>query len=215
MQIKFPVQENQELFSFKSFLRNYKDKILMGAAFLLMGLAFFIKLVTGNEKVLNEFYQSNLFLAKFKAEKDVDLKAVSNLVKKHKDLAPIFAPYLEQEYALKGDIKKAKEISEESLKRLSFIDPLYREYAAVSVLIEEGKYKEALARSFIIKEGLTKERLPNLFGLNLVRISFLESILGSSKSLEKWEEAKEAISNELYLHFSDEGLTLFDFAQNK
>jgi hypothetical protein len=215
MQIKFPVQENQELFSIKSFFRKYKDKILMGAAFSLMGLAFFIKLVTGSERVLNDFYQSNTFLAKFKAEKDVDLKAVSNLMKKHKELAPIFAPYLEQEYVLKGDIKRAKEISEESLKRLSFIDPLYREYAAVSILVEEGKYKEALARSLLMKERLNKEKVPNLFGLNLVRISFLESILGSSKSLEKWEEAKEAISNELYLHFSDEGLTLFDFAQNK
>ncbi len=210
MQIKFPAQEHQEPFTLKAFLRKYKDRTLMAVAFSVMALAFFIRLVTGSEKVLNEFYQSNSFLAKFKAEKEVDLRAVSNLMKKHKDLAPVFSPYLEQAYVLKGDIKNAKEISDRSLKRLSFIDPIYREYAAISILIEEGHYKEALARSVLMKADLKKEKQPNLFGLNLVRIAFLESILGSASTIAKWEEAKEAVSNELYLHFSDEDLTLFD-----
>lgn len=210
MQIKFPTQENQEPFNLKSFLFKYKDKILLGSAFLLMGLTFFIKLVTGSERVLNEFAHSNSLQAKCKLGQDVDLKEISNLVKAHKELAPAFSSYLEQSYAVKGDIKNAKKVSEDSLKRLSFIDPQYKEFAAVSLLIEEKKYEEALLRSVLMNEAIHKEKFPNLFGLNLVRIAFLETLLQSTTSLAKWEEAKEAVSNELYLHFTDDDLTLFD-----
>ena len=62
-------------------------------------------------------------------------------------------------------------------------------------------------------EKLLKESSPNLYGLNLVRVAFLEKILEkSAPSKVRWEEIKSLISNEIFMHFSDENLTLLDFA---
>ncbi|MBM3192620.1 MAG: hypothetical protein FJZ59_00100 [Chlamydiae bacterium] len=210
MQIKFPTQENYEPFDLKAFLFKYKDKILMGSAFFLMGLTFFIKLVTGNERALNEFHHSNLLQERCRLGQEVDLKEISSLIKTHKELAPLFSSYLEEAHALKGDTKKAKQLSDASLKRLSFLDPCYKEFARTSLFIQEGKYDEALARSLLMKKEMNKDKFPNLFALNLVRIAFLETLLKSPSSSAKWEEAKEAASNEVYLHFTEDDLTLFD-----
>lgn len=215
MQIKFPVQDSKEEVSFRSFLWKQKERVAMALLVVIAGAIFFAKGITGKEKLLSDYMQSGLYQAKVRAQKDVDEVKLVQLLKRHPELKPVFSPYLEQTYILEGNLPLAKAQLEESLKRLSFINPLYQEYARISLLIEEGKYEEALTKSTAMGEKLQKESSPNLYGLNLVRVAFLEKILAKSPpSFEKWKEVKSLISNEIFMHFSDENLTLLDFASN-
>lgn len=213
MQIKFPVQDSKEEFSFRSFLWKQKERIAMALLVVISGVIFFAKGINGKEKLQNDYMQSGLYQIKVKAQKEVDEVKLVQLLKRHPELKPVFSPYLEQTYILGGNLPLAKALSEDSLKRLSFINPLFQEYARISLLMEEGKYEEALTQSTAMGEKLLKESSPNLYGLNLVRVAFLEKILEkSAPSKVRWEEIKSLISNEIFMHFSDENLTLLDFA---
>ena len=180
-----------------------------------MGAFFLAKGITRREKLLGDYFQSGNFQSRFKAQKDVDEKDLAKLLKKHPELKPVFAYHLEQSYVLEGNLRLAKIQAEDSLKRLSFINPIYQDYARVSLLMEEEKFEEALSKSILINEALDKAYFPNLYGLNLVRIAFLENLLKKPDvSIKKWEEVKSLISNEVFTHFSDESLSLLDFAAN-
>ena len=215
MQIKFPTKESAVPFSLKELLWKQKERVFTVVALLFLGSALLAKGVYGKERRFNDYFQAGVFQAKLKAGKEIDDQALSKLLKKHADLKPLFSHHLHQSAILKGDIKQAKFFSADSLKRLSFMGALYQEFARTSLLIEEKKYEEALIRSKLISEQLKKENSPNLFGLNAVRIAFLESLLKSPEvSLDKWVSVKDQLSNELYTHLTDEELTLLDFVKN-
>ncbi len=209
MQIKFPVQESKSFFSFGLFLWQKKERIALGLVAVAMGTIFLVKGATGKDKLFSEFMQASAYQVKSKAGKEFDQNGLAKLLKKHPELKPVFSHYLEQNFAIIGDLSGVKTVSEETLKRLSFIDPIYKEYAKASLLIEEGKYEEALANAIQMKASLVEASSPNLYGLNLIRISFLESLLG--KKGVKMEE--KTISRELRAHLQDDQLSLLDFIQ--
>ncbi len=214
MQIKFPTGESEPQFSLMTFFWNQKERVLMAIAVVFLSATFLAKGFIGKEKRLEDYFQAGMLHSKIKAGKEIDDAALEKLLKSHAELKPVFSAFLEQEAVLKGDLKKAKSISFETLKRLSFMSPHYQEFARISLMIEEKKYEEALILSKLLDAQLSKESSPNLNGLNLVRIAFLESFVNKSEtSYSKWEQIKDSISNELYTHLCDEQLTLLDFAR--
>ncbi len=208
MQIKFPATENPIQFSFKNFLWKEKERIFTVFAIVLIGAFTFAKSISGKEKRLADYFQSGVFQAKLKAGKEISEKDVKLLIKKHSELRPLFASHLQQSYILKNELIEARKIAEDSLKRISFIPNNYIEFAKNSLLIEEGKDSEALLSAKQLKDKLHNEMSSNLYGLNLVRIAFLEDrIQNDAISKTKWSEIKNSISNELYLHLSDENVS--------
>ncbi len=213
MQIKFPVHDTKPETSLTTVFWKQKEKLFIALALVVMGSVFLAKGLTGKERLMGEYFQAGNYQSKYKALAEVDEKGLLRLLKKHPELNPLFSHHLEQSYVLKGNLQLAKIQAGESLKRLTFINPLYQDYAKVSLLMEEGRFDEALIRSIAIGELLNKDELPNLYGINLVRITFLEAQLKKLEApIKKWEEVKSLISNELFLHFSDENLSLLDFA---
>ncbi len=216
MKIKFPESDTPKLSA--SFLKDlvwkHKERFLTGLAIAAIGLTFFAKGVNGKDHRMGEYFQAGILEAKCKADNQVDLLEITRLLKKHPELKPSFGSYLEQAYVLEGELVEAKKVSLESLKRLSFINPLYLDYAKNSLLIEEGKYAEAFAKAKELETKISKESSPTLYGLNLVRAQFLENLIQKSEaSLEKWREIKSLISNEVYAHLSEDSISLVDLYQ--
>lgn len=203
MQIKFPSQETKVVFSVAALLWREKTKIVAGLAVLVMGAFLLARSVSGAAHKYNDYLQAASYQAKLKEHKDVSQKELLGLLKKHPELKPVFAHYLEQQYAIQGDALMAKKVSEETLKRVSFMDPLYQEYAKISLLIEEGKQEEALTQSKLLKEKIHALESPNLYGLNLIRIAFLDK--------ESKEEVRSLVSSDLSSHLTDDNLSLLDF----
>ena len=210
MQIKFNNPEINVVFSLKSLLWKEKEKVFTAIAIVLLGAFFLAKSISGKEKLIGDFFESGLFQSRIKAGKDVSEKELELLIKKHAELKPLFLSHLEQSYVLKNNTTSARKVAEDSIARLSFIPGDYINFARNSLLIEEGKYEDALLSARDLKEKLSKDKASNFYGLNLVRIAFLEDLLQKEvSSLNKWSEVKSAISNELYLHLSDEGISFF------
>ena len=210
MQIEFPAEKKQTLLYWTTFFWQHKERFAMALVVILGGAIFLARNVSGKEGKMGDYLQSFLYQEKLRSQKEVDLNAITRLVKKYPELKPMFSHYLAQLFAIQGDITGVKRVSEDALKRLSFMDPRYRDYAMTSLLIEEGKYEEALMRSVQMRNTLAYQEAPNLYGLNLIRISFLEKLL-EKKQKTKWEES--LLTQELLRHLKDQTRSLVDFVR--
>jgi hypothetical protein len=216
MKIKFPEPDSPKIkiATIKEFVWKNKERILTGLGIAVIGIAFIAKGVNGKDLRMSEYFQAGIFEAKCRSDSEVDIAELTKILKKHPELKPCFGSYLEQAYVLEGDLVQAKRISVDSLKRLSFVNPFYLEYARNSLLIEEAKYDEALVKSTELGSKISQEVFPNLYSLNLVRTQFLQNLIQKSEaSVEKWQEIKSLISNEIYTHLSDDQISLMDLYQ--
>ena len=144
MQIKFPVQHNPEIFSLLALLWKQRERIVWGLGIVLCGSLFLVYTMKGREQGAYDFAQANVYQTKLDGHKQIDENGLRKLLKKHPELVPLFAHHLEDGAVLSGNLAEAKRLTEESWKRLSFLDPLYQTYAKISFLVEEKKYEEAL-----------------------------------------------------------------------
>jgi hypothetical protein len=210
MQIKFS-SDRQDQFNFLGFFWQQKSLILSTFLIILVGSLGLSRVIGKKDNQMSDFYKSGQYYVKLAQQKEVNPAELSKIIKMHKELSPIFNPYLHQNYVLKGDFESAKKISDESLKRLSFIDPLYLEFAKISHLIDLGYYSNALDFSKQLELKLLDKKLRQLSELNRVRILFLEKQLNPQACKhEEWAKLKSTISFELISHLSDDQVSLFD-----
>jgi hypothetical protein len=210
MQIKFTTDRNNRL-NLLDFIWQQKSLILSTFLVILVGSLGLSRMIGGLDKKLNDFYESGLYQAKVNAQKEVNVKELAKMIQNHKELAPIFNHYLQQNYILNNEIESAKKISQDSLKRLNFIHPLYLDFAKVSLLIDQFELKRALILSKELEIKLLDSNQKCLTDLNKVRILFLEKQLDpQSFKKEEWECLRANISPWLQSHFSEDQVSIFD-----
>lgn len=124
---------------------------------------------------LKGFFKLGAEMSKMRKGEDYDRQEVAKMLKTHPEMKPLLVPFLMHDYQMQGQAKEAVLLGEESLKRLSFIDPLYLQFAMTSILIEKGDFKNALTNSLDLESK--SEGYPILQELNLKRIDFLKTFV--------------------------------------
>lgn len=92
-----------------------------------------------------------------------------------------------------GRAEEAELWARPSIEKLRKIDPAYAEFADISLAIVHKKPQEALERSVSLKEAL-EDKKSLLYGKNLVRIAFLQQLLGNrAGETAAWAELEELL----------------------
>lgn len=133
------------------------------------------------------------------------LQSLSAQLAKQKNLQPLYDDKLTEELLILGKPQEARPLLERSLDRTKTLLPtVFRDYAATSLTIAEGKYQDALNQAMLLHAemiALAKDTSPtlpvlpygeSLFASNLLRIVFLQRELGlHNDEIKTWSEWKE------------------------
>ena len=132
------------------------------------------------------------------------LKQLESLMKSHPELHAIYDGALAQTFLNRSQIDKALPLAESTLARTKVDDlPLYRDFAATTLLISTEKYPEALKNSITLQEKMGQmintahgneesSFSEELFAINLFRIAMLQQQLeDKAAELKSWQEWKQ------------------------
>lgn len=132
------------------------------------------------------------------------LAQLQKILKQHPELHAKYDGRIAQKLLLNSQQGLATLFSKATLKRVGGFSPYHTQFSNCSLLIGEKKFQEALAQSKQLKQSLdqdekfweTKSVLIQhgnmLYGYNLLRIAFLEQVMGNVEGeLKAWEEFKQ------------------------
>lgn len=126
---------------------------------------------------------------------------LQKLLKQHPELHAKYDGRIAQKLLLNSQEGLAASFSRATHKRIGPFSPYYAQFSNCSLLIGEKKFDEALSQSLALKLSLdqdqhfwmTKSEIVKhgamLYGYNLLRIAFLEQMVGNSAGeLAAWKE---------------------------
>lgn len=181
-----------------------------GAAILLIGLFFLVRMLGGSGSGINDYLQTQTDVISLvqltKEENQENRKAIlDNLkgnLKKHPELHARYDGIISQTLLIQNMPKEAEQFEMSALNQLQREDLTnFQQFAENSLLISNQKYQEALTASFTLKDNLIKQAEKNtekadslslgdtLFAFNLLRIAVLQQQVGSVEGeKEAWKE---------------------------
>lgn len=222
MRVEFPTQKIETKVDWKALFR--QNGVYVAWFFvILLALGGLLTRMTNRQNLsLNDFYQANFQLSRLGGSGAVNESTLAQLLKDHPELAPKAVPYFIQTAVDRGEIGVAKNLAQESLKRLKYIDPKYLRFAATSLVVQEANYAQALEEAQGLQVSLSLEKEPKLYVFNAMRIGFLHRALGNDEEAmaqlsyvktlltEKDQGVKSSIQSEMISHLSSSQLTVFD-----
>jgi hypothetical protein len=131
------------------------------------------------------------------------LKTLTDDLNRYPSLRPQYEGKVAQQWIILNKPAEAEPLVNNSLKRTQhLLEPEYRDYSTITLMIQDGKIKEALEQSKRLQEHFVslaqkdqQHQLPygdTLFASNILRIAFLQNQLNLSDLEDKtWIEWKE------------------------
>lgn len=133
-----------------------------------------------------------------RSEKLIQLQKI---LKKHPELHAKYDGRIAQKLLLSSQEGLAASFSKATQKRIGELSPYYTQFSNCSLLMGEKKFEEALTLSQSLKQSLHQDELfwktkseivkhgAVLYGYNLLRIAFLQQMLGNTQEeLAAWKE---------------------------
>lgn len=244
MRIEFPTEQvakevaAERSSDFMTKLLSYKQTVLyvcIGVTALSLGVSFWI---SRGEKTSHQFFKVEESLVEMGDTVAMDAKAAESLeatLRTYPELAGRVGDILAQHFLTMRQVESAEKYAEAAFQRTSFAKSHYTDFARNSLLIEEKEYSKALEASNRLKDEMLEDGAwmtddfgGMLFGFNLIRIAFLNQLLGSSdRELEGILEVKkflgwglqanergvmdDKIGKALLKHFSDQNVSMIDY----
>ena len=145
------------------------------------------------EKIFNEW----------SGDRNEKLIKLQKILKQHPELHAKYDGRIAQKLLLSSQQGLAASFSKATQQRIGELSPYYTQFSNCSLLIGDKKFDEALSQSKILKQSLdqdetfwkTKSEIVKhgaiLYGYNLLRIAFLEQMVGNvGGELAAWKEFK-------------------------
>ncbi len=136
-------------------------------------------------------------------DRNEKLIKLQKILKHHPELHAKYDGRIAQKLLLSSQQGLAASFSKATQKRIGEFSPYYMQFSNCSLLIGEKKFDEALSQSKALKQSLdqdeafwkTKSEVVKhgavLYGYNLLRIAFLEQMVGNAAGeLAAWKEFK-------------------------
>ncbi|MFZ0565430.1 MAG: hypothetical protein WAM28_04520 [Chlamydiales bacterium] len=123
------------------------------------------------------------------------IEATENVLKRHPELYPKYAPMLAATFFAQQKSSKARPYAESTIDHVKDnLPPFYRDYAKTSLLITEEMYEQAFIQAQQLNTELKNqtEDYNTLYLMNLVRLVFLADKLNRQESKkEAWQQLQQ------------------------
>ena len=179
MLVEFPNENKKVPENLASRLYRWRFPILSGVLLFLLASFAMARYGLQERRNIQDFFQVGVQLNELKKGEEVDRSQLNALIQSHPEIGPLLDHYLIEDYFLSGDSESGRQAGENSLKRISYVNPLYHDFVKTSFLIENEGYEEALAQARDLEKRIpTEAAFARLKFFNLLRIGMLEKNLG-------------------------------------
>jgi hypothetical protein len=190
--------------SASDWMRDNLNSILAGGMGVLVVLGWIV--YQWNTRSTGDHRMAEKTFNEWTGDRNEKLIKLQKILKQHPELHAKYDGRIAQKLLLSSQQGLAATFSRAAQKRIGELSPYYTQFSNGSLLISEKKFEEALSQAKTLKQSLdhdelfwkTKSELVKhgtiLYGYNLLRIAFLEQMVGNiAGELTAWKEfEKEA-----------------------
>lgn len=180
---------------------NLNSIIAVGAGLLVLGSLAVYQWNSGSP---SDYIAAEKTFNEWSGDRNEKLIKLQKILKQHPELHAQYDGRIAQKLLISSQQGLAASFLKAAQKRIGGLPPYYTQFSNCSLLIGEKKFEAALSESKALKLALeqdeafweTKSELIRhggiLYGYNLLRIAFLEQLLGNkSGELAAWREFKK------------------------